>query len=499
MKNKFFLLLLATAVALSAAFVSCKEDERSTAEVLLNEKAVALFVGDTKELVVESGAANGSVRWTTSNKNAATVDNNGRVTAVALGNATINAITPDGRVGYCKVAVVSLVQSIELVDTAVTVILNEKVQLEVEIQPAEATNKSLTWISSNTAKATVTSEGEVFGVDTGKAVITVISKQDSSKTATCTVTVKWQPVESVAVTAAIDTLSTLLVNKTYPLTYTLLPANASNKKIKWTSGNTNVATVDTATGVVTAKAAGTVRITVTSADNPAKTGYCDVTVVTAYPMLTIDGVTWAASNVAVSIEGGTLRKQMTATPDMASSHYQWGRDSSTAISRWVAQDSNILKSNFGSGPNLRNPCPTIVSGVSGWRVPTAAELQALNALGSTWWAANATRGSGTIAIGNAVAGRFYGSRHASCTMADMKDCIFLPAAGYFDHSTQALEESGTQGVYWSSTVSAYNNVIGNALTFNSNNNNTDNSVNSGSYIDVMFKKSGLSVRCVTNN
>jgi hypothetical protein len=54
-------------------------------------------------------------------------------------------------------------------------------------------------------------------------------------------------------------------------------------------------------------------------------------------------------------------------------------------------------------------------------------------------------------------------------------------------------------VYWSSTVSAYNTVIGNALTFNSNNNSTDNSVNSGSYIDVMFKKSGLSVRCVTNN
>jgi uncharacterized protein YjdB len=143
------------------------------------------------------------------------------------------------------------------------------------ISPTNATNKNVNWTSSNTGVAMV-SNGTVTAVSAGTAVITVTTI-DGSKVATCIVTV------TVAVTGVTLDKTELLFDEGAVefLTPTVLPTNATNKNVNWTSNNTNVATVNN--GVVTAVAVGTTTIIVTTADGN-RTANCTITVVTKRPI-----------------------------------------------------------------------------------------------------------------------------------------------------------------------------------------------------------------------
>jgi len=149
--------------------------------------------------------------------------------------------------------------------------------LTTTISPSSASNKNVTWTSSDTQVATVTGSGltaAVAPVSSGYAVITVTTI-DGGFTATCEVTVN----ECVHVTGVtVSPASTSIKKKkTTTLTATVLPADATNKSVTWSSSDTGIATVD-GNGVVTAKnTAGSCIIKVTTMDG----GYvanCNVTV-----------------------------------------------------------------------------------------------------------------------------------------------------------------------------------------------------------------------------
>ncbi len=144
--------------------------------------------------------------------------------------------------------------------------------LTAAVSPSNATNKTVTWTSSNTSVATVTN-GVVKAVAPGTATITV-KTADGNKTATCAVTVKAKTV-SVSSVALNKTSVSLTVDETETLTATVNPSNATNKTVTWTSSNTSVATVTN--GTVKAIAPGTATITVKTADGN-KTATCAVTV-----------------------------------------------------------------------------------------------------------------------------------------------------------------------------------------------------------------------------
>ena len=112
--------------------------------------------------------------------------------------------------------------------------------------PADATNKKVTWKSSNAAVATVDAAGKVTGVKAGEATITVTT-EDGAKTAVCKVTVT-MPVSGVTLN---KTSLTLNIGANETLTATVAPADATNKKVTWKSSDAAVATVD-ANGKVTA-------------------------------------------------------------------------------------------------------------------------------------------------------------------------------------------------------------------------------------------------------
>jgi formylglycine-generating enzyme required for sulfatase activity/uncharacterized protein YjdB len=174
------------------------------------------------------------------------------------------------------------------------------------IEPDNATNKNVTWNSSDTAIATVSSSGVVTGVKAGTATITVTTV-DGNITASCTVTAS---IYAVAVTGVSlnKTSATLVVGGTEELTATITPSTATNQIITWISSNTTVAEVSAA-GVVTAKNVGATIITVIANDSN-KTAYCIVTVNPKVITFTVDAIpaqtyTGSAISPAVTVRDGS--------------------------------------------------------------------------------------------------------------------------------------------------------------------------------------------------
>lgn len=177
---------------------------------------------------------------------------------------------------YCTtVAAPIAVTGVTLDKNTATLEVGETETLTATIAPNDATNKNVTWTSSDEGVATV-ENGVVTAVGVGSATITATSAADNTKTATCTVTVNPTAVTGVSV----DATATVKTGKTKTLTATVSPDNATNKNVTWTSSDTGIATVSSE-GVVTGEAVGTATITVTSVADNTKSASCTVTVLAA--------------------------------------------------------------------------------------------------------------------------------------------------------------------------------------------------------------------------
>ena len=147
--------------------------------------------------------------------------------------------------------------------------------LVATVAPSTASDKTVTFASSDATIATVDNAGKVTAVKAGNADITVTTK-DGNKTAKCTLTVTAKQIPVTGVTLDKSTLS-LEVGTTATLNATIAPSNASYKAVGFTSSDDTVATVDN-DGLVTAVAPGTADITVESIADGSKTAKCTLTV-----------------------------------------------------------------------------------------------------------------------------------------------------------------------------------------------------------------------------
>ena len=343
--------------------------------VSVSKTAVTVMeaASETVSATVAPSNASQIVSWSSSDNSVATVSG-GKITGVSVGTATVTAKTSNGLTATVKVTVTTNPNIIKptgvtLNKSSLTVLTRKSEKLTATVLPSNASNKDVTWSSSNPNVATVDGDGNVAGVNAGTATITVktnvggytascnvtVEKNTSGLTIYCKNTSGWstvnayvwkdagtnmsqwpgtamQLVDEKEKIYAIDidpevgyksiifnnggaqtadltiptdgknmftlsssdwsvysvvtnvpvsgvslskTSASLTVGDTTSLSATVSPSNATNQNVTWTSSNSSVASVNG--GVVTAKAAGTAVITVTTADGNYR-ATCNVTV-----------------------------------------------------------------------------------------------------------------------------------------------------------------------------------------------------------------------------
>ena len=286
--------------------------KKVSAEVKLKKTSLALVKGKSytlKATVTPTTLEDLSVTWKSSDERVATVTSSGKVKGVRTGVAVITctSVSDPSAFATCEVTVgmVSLDKSELAIEKGKTA------TLKATVYPTSLTDKSVTWESSDTKIATVTSEGKVKGVRTGTATITCTSKATGLST-TCEVT--------VGLVSLNNSELAIEKGKTATLTATAYPTSLTDKSVTWESSNTKVVSV-TSEGTVKGVRTGTATITCTSK----ATGLiatCEVTVglvslnkselaiekgktatlkATVYPSTLEDKtVTWTSSNTAVA-------------------------------------------------------------------------------------------------------------------------------------------------------------------------------------------------------
>lgn len=171
------------------------------------------------------------------------------------------------------------VTAINLSNSTVKLTKGANYALSYTIAPSDAGNKLVSFTSNNPAVATVNSNGQITAISAGTATITCKAKDGSGKTASCKVTVT-NPVVKVKKLTLNKKSALLMKGKTLTLKATVTPANATNKKVVYTTSNSSVATVSSK-GVVKAKATGIVTITCKAKGGNGIVQKCKIQVVTS--------------------------------------------------------------------------------------------------------------------------------------------------------------------------------------------------------------------------
>ena len=249
--------------------------------ITLDSSTLSLLVGDTWQLnadVQPIFALTKELEWTSSNPEIATVSSNGFITATGIGTATITAAAVDGSgvKAECIVSVSGVpVKSSVLSRTSASLKATETVTLTATVTPANASDKSVLWSSKNNEIATVDDNGVITAQSIGETVISATSVSNPEVTADCHITVVPTPVTEINLN---QTSVYIQVGATFQFEATILPETATNKNLRWSSGNLEVASID-ANGVVTAHAIGTTTINVLAEDGSGITASATVNVI----------------------------------------------------------------------------------------------------------------------------------------------------------------------------------------------------------------------------
>lgn len=269
------------------------------------------------------------VYWTEdSDGTIVTVDEDGRVTGRGIGQAYVTCVTEDGAYRatclYNILRALILVTSIELDAYAKTIEEGQSFQLNATVLPENADDKTLRWASDNPDVATVSNSGLVVALKAGTANITATNNVVSKP---CVVTVTPPVIHVTGITLDENSINQVK-GETKQLEAYVVPTNATNKAVNWSSSDTSIATVDD-TGLVTCVDVGTATITAKTVDG----GYdatCSVKVIPT--IVRVTGVTLDQDGPLDLEINDTQQLSATVTPD----------DATDKTVVWDTTDANVL-------------------------------------------------------------------------------------------------------------------------------------------------------------
>ena len=269
----FFLGITLTALIVTTSNCSCSSKNNNEQiipieSIKLDKSNLTLEVGESEQLkaiINPKNAIDQKVTWSSSNESVATVNEEGIVIAISAGTVTIIAATNNKKTARCGVAIVDFaipVESITIDKTNLTLEVGKSKQLKAIINPKNATNKKVTWFSSDESVAVVGEDGIVTAVKVGSVEIIVTSC--NNKTTKCNIFVVEKEIPVVGI-ELYPLYYEMPVGTTKELTIAIEPSNATNKNVNWSiDGPEEIVSIDN--GVVKALKAGKVNVRVETED-----------------------------------------------------------------------------------------------------------------------------------------------------------------------------------------------------------------------------------------
>ena len=290
--------------------------------IVIDDDSIEIHVSETINIIAKvlpEDALNKQIFFSSKNPDICSIDSTGCIKAVSIGRTFVYAYSHDKQfVDSCLVQVFEHTTGVS-VDPSIKIRLGDEIQLNGQTHPDESDGR-LIWKSSNEEIAIVNNKGLVKGIRLGSCVVTAISV-DGGYTADCLVTVV-QPVEGVTMEKHSLSLNTGGSEQLYA---NVLPVNADNKKLVWTTSDSEIAEVN-ADGNVTAIKCGVAFIKATSVDNPLAADSCKVTV-----LQPVTGIKLNYSTIELHQIGETVQLVATVLPD----------DASNKEVRWVSSNQSV--------------------------------------------------------------------------------------------------------------------------------------------------------------
>jgi uncharacterized protein YjdB len=277
--------------------------------ITLSETNITIDLKTTRlqlrAMVEPDNALNKTVIWSSTDTSIATVDQNGLVSIKKAGKTSIIATSEDtpSVTAVCNIIVNVPVASVALDETTKTMYVGQSSRLTYVMLPVNASNNTVTWLSTNTNVATVDKTGLVVAKNVGSTVI-ILKTLENGQSVYCNITVK-----RVATGIKLDASTlNLKAGEDHILKPTLTPADSTDTAIVWESSDTKIATVDD-DGKVVAKAAGST-IIMARLESGA-TAYCKVNVT-----LPVKGLLLNFSDKSIYV-GEKFKLKVSVTPSSA--------------------------------------------------------------------------------------------------------------------------------------------------------------------------------------
>lgn len=472
------------------------DDKIEVTEIQLNKTEITVVTGLSEQLEVvkllPENATEKTVVWESDNPNIAvvtprdaTVDGvfykGGKVTGRDPGTTIIRALAGVAR-AECKVTVTSggsvTIESLSIDPASVSLTVDEEKILTAVVTPSNA-KANITWQIDNPKIAAVGSinekQAKIQGLSAGQTTVKAIA---GGKVATCAVTVTAGSGNVAVQSITLDkTTLKLEVGQTAQLTATVLPANAHDKSVIWTTTDPYKAYVNG--GLVTAYGVCEATITATSVSNPQVAATCKVTIVAAGSggggetgIEAVDlglpsGLKWGSMNVGASQpeDYGNYYAWAETSPKTSytSSNYKYpARNYSDGMTVYQKYDTTPINGDGKTVLEAEDDAATANLG-NGWRTPTAKEFKELREK-CTWTWKTQNRVNGMLVTG------------------PNGKSIFLPAAGIFESTKKDV---GTYGSYWTASLAG---IVGMASAVDFISSGVDNA--------GVAREYGLSVRPV---